>query len=282
MDQENRSTLEYTVLENIREHLDSLHNAESKVGRFILENPKQALDSNVSETAELSGVSDATVVRFCQRLGYSGFFQMKLRLSHDLGQDRILQLNNGTQEAESAREKIVLIANAILSMSQRVSTEVFQKCADAINRSSTVIVVGNGYSKILAGDIIYRLTRLGIRCSGGGYAETDFENIHLGQPGDATIFVSRSGEDRKTLDEMDLAAKCGIITIAITEATKCPLAQHADLSLSSGIICNDRNVENYAASHLTMQVLVDALLQYVAQRHTNFDYLNDILSKDRL
>lgn len=282
MGHDKQGTFEYAVLENIRRHLDSMHNAERKVANFILGNPNLALESNVSETAERSGVSDATVVRFCQRLGYSGFFQMKLRLSHDLAQDRILQINSGEQKPNSAREKISLIANNILSISQRVSTETFLRCADAINKSPTVIVVGNGHSKILASDIIYRLTRLGIRCSGGGYSETDFENIHLGQPGEVAIFVSHSGEDRKTVDEMRLATKGNLITIAITDAGKCPMAQFADYSLSTGVHTENSLLDNYTASHLNMLVLVDTLLQYVAQRHTDFAYLDAVLSTDRL
>lgn len=282
MGTESQNALEYTVLENIREHRDSMHAAEKKVADFILNDPETALDSNVSEMAERSGVSDATVVRFCQKLGYSGFFQMKLRLSHDIGQDRILQINSGVQTADSAREKIAVIAGTIVSISQRVSSEVFKKCADAINHSETVIVVGNGYNKILASDIIYRLTRLGIRCSGGGYAETDFENIHLGKPGDTAIFISRTGEDRKTLDEMMLASKCKMITIALTDVSKCPIALHADYSLSTGVQPDERTVMNYTASHLNMLVLVDTLLQYVMQRHTDFAYLDDVIASDRL
>lgn len=282
MEHDTQDILEYAVLENIRRHLDSMHNAERKVATFILNNPNLALESNVSETAERSGVSDATVVRFCQRLGYSGFFQMKLRLSHDIAQDRILQINNGEQKPNSAREKISLIANTILSISQRVSTDTFRRCADAINRSPTVIVVGNGHAKILASDIIYRLIRLGIRCSGGGYAETDFENIHLGQRGEVAIFVSHSGEDRKTVEEMRLATKSGLTTIAITDASKCPMAQYADYSLSTGVPSDNRMVENYTASHLYMMVLVETLFQYVEQRHKDFDYLDVVLSTDRL
>ena len=65
-----------TVWENIKNNYEKLYAAEAKVADFIMNNPAQALDANVSETAELSGVSDATVVRFCKRIGYEGFYQM--------------------------------------------------------------------------------------------------------------------------------------------------------------------------------------------------------------
>ena len=89
-----------TVFENIRNNYNSLYAAEAKVADFILNNPAQALEANVSETAELSGVSDATVVRFCKRIGYAGFYQMKIQLSHDMGKNQ----NAGRQEKAGASD----------------------------------------------------------------------------------------------------------------------------------------------------------------------------------
>ena len=51
------------VLEVIREKYDEIFSAEKKVADFVLQNPQKAVDSNVSELARRSGVSDATVFR---------------------------------------------------------------------------------------------------------------------------------------------------------------------------------------------------------------------------
>ncbi len=65
-----------------------------------MNNPAQALDANVSETAELSGVSDAIVVRFCKRIGYEGFYQMNARKIYDyssyvaFSRDHCIAVNN--------------------------------------------------------------------------------------------------------------------------------------------------------------------------------------------
>ena len=51
-----------TVWEKIKQKYSELFAAEAQVADFILNNPEKAMESNVSETAELSGVSDATVI----------------------------------------------------------------------------------------------------------------------------------------------------------------------------------------------------------------------------
>ena len=62
----------------IREKYNQIFMAERKVADFVLENPERAVNANVSELANLSGVSDATVIRFCKRIGFQGTISFAL------------------------------------------------------------------------------------------------------------------------------------------------------------------------------------------------------------
>lgn len=273
---------EYTVLENIRENYDSFYSAEKKVANFILDNASQMLEKNVSETAELSGVSDATVVRFCQRIGYTGFYQMKLRLSHDLGKNWTKQKINNVSQRDSTREQLISISNNIITIANYIDTKLLKKCASAIDKSDTVFVIGNGYAKIMAYDLIYRLTRMGIRCCGGGYSETDFENLYLGKKNDVAIFISRSGENKKTYKQMLLALKKNMVTIVITDAIKSPMSQLSNFTLTTGIENRARFFINEKSSCLNMMVLVEVLLEHVMQRHSDKSFLDEVIAEDKL
>ncbi|MBQ7448049.1 MAG: MurR/RpiR family transcriptional regulator, partial [Eubacterium sp.] len=65
------------VLEVIRERYADLFPAEKKTADFVLQNPPAAVTMNVAELAKASGVSDATIVRLCHHLGYSGYYQFR-------------------------------------------------------------------------------------------------------------------------------------------------------------------------------------------------------------
>ena len=272
----------YTVWENIKRHYSELFAAEAKVADFILNNPERAMECNVSETAEQSGVSDATVVRFCKRIGYVGFYQLKLQLSHDLGQTRTLTEEAKGIEDDFVQKKMTTITQNVQTVAKHVDGDVLKQCAAAIDRSETVFVIGNGYNKILAADVMYRLTRMGIRCSGGGYSETDMENLCLGREGDVALFISRSGEHKKTYAELKFAKEKGMVTIALTDAIKCPLRQEADYALCTGMEDRANIFVHRNSSALNMMVLVEVLLDCVGDRLTNKNYLDEVVSEDRL
>jgi DNA-binding MurR/RpiR family transcriptional regulator len=230
----------------------------------------------------MSGVSDATVVRFCKRIGYVGFYQMKLQLSHDMGQNTVLNEETERIEDDFLQKRMMMIAQNVQTIAKHLDAEALKRCAAAIDRSETVFVIGNGYNKILAADVIYRLTRMGIRCSGGGYSETDMENLCLGKENDVAIFISRSGEHKKTYTELQFAKEKKMITIALTDAIKCPLAQAAEYALCTGMEDRANIFVHRNSSALNMTVLVEVLLDCVSDRLTNKNYLDDVVSEDRM
>ena len=75
-----RDFLKREVLDVIKEQYDLIFSAEKKVADFVLQNPQKAVECNVSELAKHSGVSDATIVRMCHHIGYTGYYQFRITL----------------------------------------------------------------------------------------------------------------------------------------------------------------------------------------------------------
>jgi hypothetical protein len=116
----------------------------------------------------------------------------------------------------------------------------------------------------------------------GGYSETDMENLCLGREGDVALFISRSGEHKKTYAELKFAKEKGMVTIALTDAIKCPLRQEADYALCTGMEDRANIFVHRNSSALNMMVLVEVLLDCVGDRLTNKNYLDEVVSEDRL
>lgn len=272
---------ECSVIDNIKNNFKDMYAAEARVATFILDNPEKALESNVSETAELSGVSDATVVRFCKRLGFAGFYQMKLQLAHDFGKGRQMG-GKPDNKAGSARDLLQIMAQSIAAFSQRIALETIMNCVDVINQSEIIYVIGSGHSRILANDILFRLSRLGIRTAGGNFAETDIENICHGTERDAVICISHSGETKRTIQALKIASLRGMTTIALTDSEKNPLTQTADYALASGIY-NKHDFDGSVSSYLYMLAIIDAVLSFVSKRKSEDDvYINNYVAESRM
>lgn len=271
-----------SVVDNIRNNYKNLYAAEAKVANFILEHPEKALEANVSETAEYSGVSDATVIRFCKRLGFVGFYQMKLQLSHDFGMRKRPDGDGDGGDTGTATDVLYDISQAIGGLSRTLDAGVIMKCVDVINKSEIIYVVGSGHSRVLANDFVFRLSRFGLRTMGGTYTDTDIEAVTRGTDRDALICISHSGETKKTIQAQKIAALRGMTTIAITDSQKNPLAQSADLALSSGI-CSRRNFNGTVDSFIYMLAIVDTILAHVDKRENDDDsYIDKYLAESRM
>ena len=72
------------VLQVIKDEYENIFAAEKKVADYVLKHPGRTVELNVSELAKASGVSDATVVRMCHHIGYTGYYQFRITLSRAL------------------------------------------------------------------------------------------------------------------------------------------------------------------------------------------------------
>ena len=64
----------------INEHYPLLTKSERKVADFILNSGESIIYSTMNDIKTKANVGDATIIRFCQKLGFSGFSDLKLKL----------------------------------------------------------------------------------------------------------------------------------------------------------------------------------------------------------
>ncbi|MBQ9283718.1 MAG: MurR/RpiR family transcriptional regulator [Acidaminococcaceae bacterium] len=73
-----------TCIPLLRSSYNGLTKSEQKLADFILKNPSDVMHMTMSELADATVSADATVFRFCQKLGFSGFQGLKQALAGDL------------------------------------------------------------------------------------------------------------------------------------------------------------------------------------------------------
>lgn len=251
-----------SVLDNVRQNYDEMFAAEKKVADYIIKAPENTVRINVSELAELSGASDATVIRFCKHLGYKGFYQMKLKLAHDLGRDQLFSGNIQPNDPDNGDDVIKELATNLMYIKENLDNEVLMKCAEAILKCETVHLVAAGNSIPSTVDFAFRLCRVGIKASSSYMSEQHLNNINLGSNKDIVIGISHSGSSKHVIQAFELAKKRNMKTIAITDLLRSPLASNADHTISTGIEYSSVYIYG-AASHIYISAILDALLYFV-------------------
>src|SRR5690349_7335841 len=74
------------ILSRIRIARDSLNRAERRVADIVVDQPVSVVHLAIAEIAGAAGVSEGTVVRFCNSVGCRGYQALKLALAADLAQ----------------------------------------------------------------------------------------------------------------------------------------------------------------------------------------------------
>ena len=75
---------ELSAIENMQAQYESLSPTERKLADYILKNTAKVVDFTVKDLALASDVSEATVVRMCQHVGFKGYWPFRMSLSKEL------------------------------------------------------------------------------------------------------------------------------------------------------------------------------------------------------
>lgn len=271
------SILDREVLEVIRERYEEIFSAEKKVADFVLRNPQKTVDSNVSELAKQSGVSDATVVRMCHHIGYSGYYQFRILLARDLGRKQVDQAAS-VEHKDMVSRVFAEYAEIMTAMGRRIDENVMFKCVELIRTCRWAHIIAAGNTCPLAQYMGFRLGRLGVKCTYNVAAEYFMNQINLAEENDILIAISQSGTSRQVVQGMELGKEKQLKSIAITASVPSPVSELADYVLVSA--GKEEPFSYYKGyEHLKEMAVIDALLHFVTtQADIEEDKLELILS----
>ena len=155
-------------LERIRNIYSSLNSAERKAAQFILENPKKIIHFSITELSNSSHVSDATVFRLCQKLGYKGYQDLKINLA-----GAVIEPFQNINEDISEDDEMYIIMQKLLHLdidnlenTVKVNkSEEIEKAVQFITCADQLLFFGMAGSGALAVDACNKFIRTGLRCS---------------------------------------------------------------------------------------------------------------------
>ena len=202
--------------------------AEKKVIDGILSiPPEEIIYLSISDLAARLDVADATLVRFCRKLGYTGFQEFKLQLSHEIG-----MMNRVDTDCPTTRVAMQMIS-AINDTSHALNYQECLKIADLIIKSDKISAFGVGKSAIAAMEISNVLARIGIMVS--YTSDPHLQAMIAGnmKKNDTVILFSVSGSTKDIIDVAQVAKKNGVNIVVITCYDRSPLAKYADHILLS-------------------------------------------------
>ncbi|MCT2342800.1 MurR/RpiR family transcriptional regulator [Niallia taxi] len=268
-------------LGKIRSYYARLSEKEKKIADYILENPEKIIHSTINELAEDLNVADATVFRFCKRIGFKGYQAMKIALASEIIEpiQHIHEEINEQDNVATVTEKVFMSNIRTLENTlQLVNGTSIQKAADFLLAAQRVEFYGTGGSAVIAMDAFHKFVRTGIKAF--TFIDSHFQLMSASQLSDrdVAVIISHSGTNKDTINILKTAKTNGAKTISITGYPKSPIAQHADVALFTS--SEETEFRSEALSSRIAQLsLIDAL--YVNMMILNKDTANKSLKKIR-
>jgi DNA-binding MurR/RpiR family transcriptional regulator len=262
------------ALARIETELPHLPGALRKVGELILADPAEAARSTIVALAERSATSAATITRFCRAFGFAGYAELRVALATETGRAAqagwgVGVIGQAIGPGDPLDDVVEMMAAADARLIQETAAQldlgVVAKVADAITAAGRVLVFGMSTSGEVAGMLSGRLRRIRVPCWSHRDPHQALADAALLGEGDVAIGVSHQGRTREVLETTAEAAGRGALTVAVTSFARSPLAELADLVLTTASRETTFRPSGLAAVHSQLFVL-DAVYVAVAQR----------------
>ncbi len=227
------------VFETISQSYYELTAAERKTADYVMKNRDRTQYLSIGELAEESGVAEATVSRFCRRLGYKGYNAFKLAIAN-AGAPVQAPASSGQPIGEQddtpslARKLYAAENEALLQTLSLIRPETIEQAVEFLHGARRVLCMGQGGSMILAEEAAHLFSI----CDGKFIPISDshmqiIASATLTQE-DAVMFFSYSGATRDMMETLSVVRSQGAKIILITRFLRSPGAAMADVVLQCG------------------------------------------------
>lgn len=125
------------ILEHIQQEFDRYTKNEQKIAQFIIKDPKHFIRQAIENTVEEIGVSKAALIRFCKKIGYSGYSEFIFDLTNFL-----INHDNKEDQADSIVSTANIYSNAIQELGNVINPQMFLKFTKEIISSQHVYSIG--------------------------------------------------------------------------------------------------------------------------------------------
>ncbi len=218
----------------IRSYYPRFSEKEKQIADYILKNPEKIVHGTINEVAEDLGVADATVFRFCKRIGFKGYQAMKIALASENiipSKEMHEEITEDDDEREITEKVFKSNIQTLENTLQLLDRGTIQKAVEWISAADRVHFFGTGGSSLIAMDAFHKFVRTGIKAY--AYTDSHFQLMAASQftPKDLAVVISHSGTNSDTINILNVVLENGAKTIGITSFPKSPISQKADLVL---------------------------------------------------
>ena len=243
---------------------------EKKLADFILENASLIRDYSSQQIAAAVGVSQSSVVKFSQKIGYKGFTDLKLAIHESVVKQEsnvaVLAGKRATAGAdESLKEQLYRAKSEALSGATDLNEDkAIRDAARALESAPRLQIVGSGNAFTVAREAAFRMMSLGKSVIAEGDAEVQLSAVETLTKGDCLLIISSLGQSPHLVQLAKRAVKRGVTVISLTNQAANAVAALAHVRLYSVSHGGDSDIPDVIAA-TSQQHVIDLVFYTIAR-----------------
>lgn len=213
--------------------------AEKKLADYILAAQDCISRMSISELASACSVADATVSRFCRRLGYKGYPDLKIAIAnasvHRLEDNPLSGEITQEDTLEAISHKLLNASSMAMAQTREVlNLNAVAQAATLLRNSTSVLCMGQGGSMLIASEAAHLFSTISGKFRPVSDSHMQAMAAAMMEPTDTILFFSYSGSTLAMLDTLKTARERGGKIILVTRFPNSPGAALADIVLQCG------------------------------------------------
>ncbi|MGD9975318.1 MAG: MurR/RpiR family transcriptional regulator [Desulfatirhabdiaceae bacterium] len=244
----------------------ALTRRQTRLAEYILENQDDAVFMTVAQLAEASGVSDATVVRLAQALGFDGFPEMKqhLRAALVTRLDTVSRLKRTASQIDNVNQLIASVVQQdsknLLETAEHLDIDRIVGIAHVLKDTEDINIIGlrsaHSLAVLLSSTLGFLGKRVRLIVPGTGEIWREVSTISRNS---VLIAISFPRYTRLTVEVAESVHRSGITVVSLTDSPFSPLAPCSDHLLT--VQCH---IDSFIESYVTILSLINALVTAIA------------------
>lgn len=256
------------LINKISAEYKNLTPSQQKVAQYLLDNLKEAILLNSTNIAKKANVSESTVTRFVNNLGFPGFLEFRRKISEIVFQDLLTtkKLVESVETLEGRGPIFKVISDwdikNIRGLANQISYETFENTVEKLSSARSIYVLGLRSSYALAFYLAFNLRFFldSVKLIKLGIGDLP-EQLHEVGPDDVLMVISFKRYTREVVKITEKIKKKGTHILAITNSHLSPIAQLADKAF---IV--ETKIPTYIESYTAPMCLLNALIAAIAIR----------------
>lgn len=226
------------LIKRIKDSYQELSKGQKLLANYIVNHYDKAVFLTAAKLGKIVGVSESTVVRFANELGYEGYPKLQ-RALEELVKNKLTSIQR--MEVTSGRiNKEHILKSVLQSDSEKIKLtleeiepKVFDQAVEMILNAKNIYILGVRSCASLAGFLgfYFNLIFDNVKLVHTNSVSEMFEQIYRINNDDVIIGISFPRYSKRTLKAMEFADSRGAKVVAITDSPLSPMIQFSKCSL---------------------------------------------------